>query len=129
MNDKHTLQKRFQRLLLARLTARYGRVPTCSRLARDFSLIAADVAPISNETARKWLRGDVMPHASRLKILCAWLDIDFARMNASEPPATTGQDRELDAFRQRLCELMKLLDAKQMAIVYETTRGLLTQPR
>ena len=25
--------------------------------------------------------------------------------------------------------LMKLLDAKQMAIVYETTRGLLTQPR
>ena len=90
MNDKHTLQKRFQRLLLARLTARYGRVPTCSRLARDFSLIAADVAPISNETARKWLRGDVMPHASRLKILCTWLDIDFARMSASEPPATAG---------------------------------------
>ncbi len=129
MNDKHTLQKRFQRLLLARLTARYGRVPTCSRLARDFSLIAADVAPISNETARKWLRGDVMPHASRLKILCTWLDIDFARMSASKPPATAGPDRELDAFRQRLCELLKLLDAKQMAIVYETTRGLLTQPR
>ena len=129
MNDKHTLQKRFQRLLLARLTARYGRVPTCSRLARDFSLIAADVAPISNETARKWLRGDVMPHASRLKILCTWLDFDFARMSASEPPATAGPDRELDAFRQRLCELLKLLDAKQMAIVYETTRGLLTKAR
>ena len=129
MNDKHTLQKRFQRLLLARLTARYGRVPTCSRLARDFSLIAADVAPISNETARKWLRGDVMPPASRLKILCAWLDIDFPQMSASEPPATAGPDRELDAFRQRLCELLKLLDAKQMAIVYETTRGLLTQAR
>ena len=129
MNDKHTLQKRFQRLLLARLTARYGRVPTCSRLARDFSLIAADVAPISNETARKWLRGDVMPHASRLKILCTWLDIDFPQMSASEPPATAGPDRELDAFRQRLCELLKLLDAKQMAIVYETTRGLLTQAR
>ena len=118
-NCEPPIQTEFQRLLLARLKARYGRIPTSARLARDFSLIAAEVAPISNETARKWLRGDVMPHAKRLKILCSWLNIDFNHLGSSEWPPTETNTQAED-LRHRLIQLLGVLDSEDLLILHET---------
>lgn len=123
--DQIEFQREFQRLLVARLKARYGRIPTSAQLARDFSLLAADVAPISNETARKWLRGDVMPHAKRLKILCSWLNIDFGHLGETNTPIPS--DRSAEYFLNRLIPLLRLLDVKELEHIHETTIGLLAK--
>lgn len=70
------LKNNFSLHLQNKLRERYGKVPSCAVFARDFSLLAKDVEPISIETARKWIRGKALPHASRLRVLCAWLQID-----------------------------------------------------
>lgn len=126
-DGERAIQMEFHRLLRARLKLRYGKIPTSARLARDFSLIAADVAPISHETARKWLRGDVMPHARRLKILCSWLNIDFSHLGEGETPAGKG-DARADQLRHRLQQMLAMLDAEALAVVHDTAIGLLTRP-
>jgi hypothetical protein len=70
------LKSNFSIHLQNKLRERYGKIPSCAVFARDFSLLARDVEPISIETARKWIRGKALPHASRLRVLCAWLQID-----------------------------------------------------
>ncbi len=65
------------------MKSHYGKIPSCAVFARDFSLLAKDVEPISVETARKWIRGKALPHASRLRILCAWLSIDVTLSDSS----------------------------------------------
>ena len=70
------LKNNFSLHLQNKLRERYGKIPSCAVFARDFSLLAKDVEPISIETARKWMRGKALPHAARLRVLCAWLQID-----------------------------------------------------
>ena len=60
------LKKTFSLHLQNKLRERYGKVPSCAVFARDFALLAKDVEPISIETARKWIRGKALPHATRL---------------------------------------------------------------
>lgn len=74
----NALKISFSKQLQEKLRSHYGKIPSCSVFARDFSLLAKDVEPISVETARKWIRGKAMPHASRLRVLCAWLKIDYS---------------------------------------------------
>ena len=78
MNFINALKLSFSKQLQEKLRSHYGKIPSCSTFARDFSLLARDVEPISVETARKWIRGKAMPHASRLRVLCAWLKIDYS---------------------------------------------------
>lgn len=42
---------------------------------------ALDIDPISQETARKWLRGLGVPKLNKLLILQAWLGIDMHSLN------------------------------------------------
>jgi transcriptional regulator with XRE-family HTH domain len=78
VNFINALKLSFSKQLQEKLRSHYGKIPSCSTFARDFSLLARDVEPISVETARKWIRGKAMPHASRLRVLCAWLKIDYS---------------------------------------------------
>ena len=73
----NALNQYFSKELREKLKARYGKVPSCSIIARDFSLLAKSTNPISVETARKWLNGDCLPHISRLRVLQTWLGIDL----------------------------------------------------
>lgn len=50
-----------------------GRMPSIATVARDFSLKSPHLAHISNETIRKWIRGDSLPHVSRMQVLIDWL--------------------------------------------------------
>ena len=73
----HDLNKYFSNELRNKFIQHYGKVPSCSTIARDFSLLAEDVDPVSLETVRKWLRGDSLPHPKRLRILQAWIGVDL----------------------------------------------------
>jgi hypothetical protein len=57
-------------------------------VAREFNLRAYDTSPVSQESARRWLRGVSLPEEERLRVLVNWLNLDF---NAALRPKTNGQ--------------------------------------
>ena len=59
------------------LIKRYSKLPSASFLAREFNLRANSVDFISQESARKWLRGLSLPQLDKLIILRDWLDLDL----------------------------------------------------
>jgi hypothetical protein len=72
-----SLNHYFSKELRNSLIQHYGKVPSCAVIARDFSLKARDVEPVSIETVRKWLNGSSLPHAKRLLVLNTWIGIDL----------------------------------------------------
>ncbi len=116
------LKNKFAEQLQQKLRNHYGRIPSCAVFARDFSLLAKDVEPISVETARKWIRGKALPHAARMRVLCAWLNMDFSLSfeEASliqSKPTINGYDRDFQNIVQRLRpEDLKVL--KEIANLY-----------
>lgn len=50
-----------------------GQMPSIATIARDFSLKSPQLPHISNEAIRKWIRGDSLPHVSRMQVLIEWL--------------------------------------------------------
>ena len=59
------------------LKARYGKLPSAAVLARDFNLRAYGVTPITQESARRWMRGEAFPKSNSLEILWTWLGLSL----------------------------------------------------
>lgn len=55
-----------------------GKMPSSAAIARDFSLKAPHLPHISTETVRKWIRGETLPHVSRMNALIDWLGPQLA---------------------------------------------------
>lgn len=76
--QKHIeLKEHFSRSLREHLKNYYGKVPSASIVAKDFNLRASDIDPISQESARRWIRGVSLPDQDRLRVLIEWLNLDF----------------------------------------------------
>jgi len=59
------------------LSAYYGKIPSAATFARDFNLRAYGTTPITQESARRWIRGVSLPEEDRLCVLINWLNLDF----------------------------------------------------
>lgn len=81
---KNAFAKEFKRCLIAH----YGKVPSCARIAKDFTLISRELEPISVETVRKWLLGVNMPHSARLRTLVLWLNLNIGVIDEALTSAT-----------------------------------------
>lgn len=55
-----------------------GRIPAMATIARDFSFQSPHLPHVSGETVRKWIRGDTLPHVSRMQVLIDWLGPQLA---------------------------------------------------
>lgn len=55
-----------------------GHLPSIVVIARDFSLRSPHLPHVSGETVRKWLRGENLPHVSRMQVLIDWLGPEIA---------------------------------------------------
>ncbi len=75
------IQAIFSKCLAERLLERYNKIPSAAFIAKEFNLRALDVEPISQESARKWLRGLAVPELNKLFILQSWLQIDLNALN------------------------------------------------
>lgn len=83
--SEHEIREAFAAQLRARLRQRFrGKLPSAAIVAREFNLRANGVLPISQESTRRWIRGNSIPDAPRLAVLAAWLNLDF---NAALGPA------------------------------------------
>jgi hypothetical protein len=69
-------------MMRSALSAKYGRIPSAEKIAAQFNLRASDVKPIGRETARRWIRGIVMPDLKQKRIIDDWLGISPSKMQA-----------------------------------------------
>lgn len=77
MAKSNDIKENFSALLRDSLRSRFGRIPSAAVVAREFNLRAYDTSPISQESARRWLRGVSLPEEERLRVLVNWLNLDF----------------------------------------------------
>jgi hypothetical protein len=77
MPKPNDIKENFSALLRDSLRSRYGRIPSAAVVAREFNLRAYETSPVSQESARRWLRGVSLPEEERLRILVNWLNLDF----------------------------------------------------
>ena len=77
MKSKSELKAVFSIALKDGLVLRYKSVPSAAFVAREFNLRIEGVEPISQESARRWIRGLAIPEFDKLLVLRSWLDLDL----------------------------------------------------
>jgi len=82
------LQESFSLALTNALLLRYHEIPSAAFLAREFNLRAHYSELITQESARRWLKGLAIPKFDKLLILRAWLDLDLNALGLPSIEAT-----------------------------------------
>lgn len=107
MRKTIVIKDTFSRSLRKCLHEHYGRVPAAAVIAKDFNLRAYGVDPITQESARRWIRGISIPEEDRLKVLIEWLSLDFNAILCSNgnddrhARAGDGHSVSKETFRQK----------------------------
>ena len=115
-------KQQFAKDLMRSLLENYGRVPSAAIVARDFNLrVQAPSQAVSQETARRWLRGISLPDYSRLMILVKWLNLQIAELtNQSQSDLTEGlsnnapleNNRRLNTVEMALVQIFRETDLR-----------------
>jgi len=75
----------FSESLREGLRKRYGRLPSAAFVAIHFNRNNKVEKPISQETARRWMRGDSMPNYKHFYTLALWLGLDISELMKGSP--------------------------------------------
>ena len=107
-----------------------GRIPSIAIVARDFSLKSPHLPHISNESIRKWLRGETLPHISRMQVLIDWLGpqisnpfdkpvkaIRFAQKNSQPGESKHRSNGEKHPMHDELVSIIDRLSEKECQII------------
>ena len=90
MLPKQTLRDAFATALANGLRQRYRSVPTAAFVSKEFNRRAHATEAITQESARRWLRGLAVPDLAKLLVLRSWLDLD---LNALAMPIVDAQKK------------------------------------
>jgi hypothetical protein len=82
------IRKKFSKALREALVKDLGRLPPASYLSRHFNLRARGVGSISQESARRWMRGLSVPSPDKLSVLASWMRLDIQEILSSPPDAS-----------------------------------------
>jgi hypothetical protein len=105
-------------------------------VARDFNLRSRSESPISQEAARKWMRGLTVPELAKMQVLAEWLNLDLRALDSNEEPASDANgplhrsgSPTLDSvsdvnLRERLVGMVAELDRAQCEVVLNVMLGL-----
>ena len=77
INSKQALRDDFSKALKDGLLIRYRELPSAAFVAKEFNLRTSVSDAITQETARRWLRGLAIPVLDKLLVLRSWLHIDL----------------------------------------------------
>ena len=124
------MKEQFARSLRECLKARYGKLPSATTVARDFNLRAYGVSPITQESARRWMRGECFPKSEYLEILLNWLAISLypatlapeGRVHAPhslDTGAGLGYITPMNPAEERMTRLFITLNQEQKKVVME----------
>jgi hypothetical protein len=130
---KLAFSKEFSRKLIEY----YGRMPSASVVSRDFNLRAKDIAPISQETARRWMRSISIPEIEKLQVLVEWLELDLAfvtqKRGGNSEIEYRGNERRtkgvaLDPLEAFLLKSFKETDARGKHCLIKLAKSLHEKP-
>lgn len=114
--------------LRERLRKRYGRLPSAAFVAIHFNRQNNLERPISQETARRWMRGLSMPSYQHLFALSAWLAFDVNQLIASDAskPAWPAlpEKGEYSQDTIRLAELLSNLPSDTQSLLFNLVNNL-----
>ena len=112
MRSKQALQDSFALALNDSLLLRYPEVPSAAFFAKEFNR-RAPTRPISQESARRWLRGLAIPELDKLLVLRSWLSLDLNAL--AQPNSGSPEDNDIDVETQLL---------EQQKVFVETTKTI-----
>lgn len=78
---------------------RFKEVPSAAFIAKEFNLRTPNLDPISQESARRWLRGLAIPEFDKLLVLRSWLNLD---LNALGMPSVEATERNNLEYQEAL---------------------------
>jgi hypothetical protein len=105
---KNAFVKEFKRCLVAK----YGKVPSSARIARDFTLSSPEgIEPVSVETIRKWLLGINIPQSARMRTLSVWLGFDMSTFDIAFKPNAPAANNVLNTQSAIDSEIIHLLQS------------------
>ena len=113
MLSKQALRDSFALALANGLLMRYQEVPSAAFLAKEFNLRIEISDPITQESARRWLRGLAIPELDKLLVLRSWLDLDLNALGM----------RSIEGIGQRNAQLSKT-NMKNQEVFIETTQSI-----
>ena len=121
---RQTILENFSARLRDQLKQRFrGRLPSAAAFATQFNWrVAHSPLAISDETARRWIRGNCLPDETRLPVLVEWLGLDLQQVFAGpgqleSVPALQPADREV-------LELFSQVDRLKKQLVLDLLRSL-----
>ncbi len=103
----------FSRAINQALLAHYGRTPSAAVTARDFNLRNRETPPISEETARRWMRGLSLPEGDRMSVLVKWLGLDLNTIFGDSSNSSVSVPRD----QQEVFNLINELNSAQLAVL------------
>ena len=71
------MKENFSHSLRERLKLQYGKLPSAEVIARNFNLRAHDTTPVTQESVRRWIRGESLPKPDHLIVLVQWLHLNL----------------------------------------------------
>lgn len=77
MLSKTMLRDSFATALKNCLVGRYRELPSAAFVAKEFNLRTYTTEAITQESARRWLKGLALPDLAKLLVLRNWLDLDI----------------------------------------------------
>ena len=95
MPPKQALRDSFSLSLVKALALRYQEIPSAAFVAKEFNLRTSTSEPITQESARRWLRGLAIPELDKLLVLRSWLDLDLNALGMPSVEAAEKRDAEL----------------------------------
>ena len=124
------MKEQFARSLRENLRVRYGKLPSAAVVARDFNLRADGVSPITQESARRWIRGEAFPKPEYLEILLSWLGVSLdaailtpeKRVHAPhsfDMGGGLGYITPMNPAEERMTRLFMTLNLEQKKVVME----------
>lgn len=116
---REQIQQSFAAHLRSKLREYYGdRLPSAATFAMHFNLRCQnDQAGISDETARRWLRGSSMPDAVCKQVLVTWLKLNLHEALGC-PDQTVEHSSKDRLAKEFLCLLPRLNPDKQQAFLH-----------
>jgi hypothetical protein len=118
----------FSTRLRERLRKKYGRLPSAAFVAIHFNRQNSLKKPISQETARRWMRGVSMPSYQHLFVLSTWLAFDINQVvasdNAQSTEAAPSQKVEFSENTMRLAELLSSLPSDKQSLLFNLVNNL-----
>jgi hypothetical protein len=95
MPPKQALRDSFSLSLVKALALRYQEIPSAAFVAKEFNLRTSTSEPITQESARRWLRGLAIPELDKLLVLRSWLDLDLNALGMPSVEAVEKRNAEL----------------------------------